>query len=482
MLTVFCNKTILHYNTNVKKNLFLFFIFFSATSMAQTNYTGNVALVDSFMTGQANIRNFNGNVLIAKSGDVIYKKSFGYRNYDTKELLNDSTIFEIASVSKQFTAMGILLLIQKGKLKFTDTLRAFFPELPYHNITIKDLIIHTSGLPDYLFAMIKKWDHSKVAFNDDLIKFLADEKIPPNFRPGERVEYSNAAYSLMASIIEKISGQSFNKYMDENIFKPLGMNLSLVYNTRRSLKNILPNYAFGYVYSDSLNKYVLPDSVPRFSFVYFLDGIVGDGIINSTSGDMLKWDRALKNNSLLNESLQKEMFSPHSLFDTAQNIRYGYGVFIDSGNLGKRIFHGGTWPGYSTNLTRFVDDDITIILLSNNETYASTIATTIGNILLGGMTVLPYEHTEVKIVGRNLSKYTGIYSVPSGVEFELVLKSGKLYERTAAKDIELKPESDFKFFWSEGSDTQIEFQLDDSGNVEKVFIIDTGMKVEIKRK
>ena len=461
--------------------ILIILLLFPVMLSAQRKYSVYAGLLDSFMTAETAIRHFNGNVLIAHDGDIIYKKSFGYRNYDTKELLDENSVFEIASVSKQFTAAGMLLLIEKGKVKFTDTLRAFFPELPYYNITIKDLIIHTSGLPDYILEMIEKWDHSKIAFNDDLIEFLADEKLPPDFQPGERFEYSNVAYSLLASIIEKVSGQSFGVYMQDNIFKPLGMNSSLIYNTRRSSGALIPDYALGYVYSDSLKKYMLPDSLHDYEFVKYLDGIVGDGVVNTTTGDLLKWEQALKNHTLLSEEMQKEMFTPHSLYDTLSQIYYGYGVFLDSNIWGKRIFHAGGWPGYSTVLMNFPDDNITIIILSNNQTFAMTLGLTLGNILQGGMYEFPYVHNEVKINSGLISRYTGSYLLQTGKKAELFEKDGSLFLKSFPEDLKLSPESDYKFFSNEGSDIQIEFQTDGTGNIQKIYFIDTGMKTEGRR-
>lgn len=460
------------------KKLILLFLF-PLTLAAQDKYA---ELLDSFMTAEANVRGFNGNVLVAKAGDIIYKKSFGYRNYDTKELLDENTVFEIASVSKQFTAVGILLLSDKGKLSLSDTLRKFFPELPYYNITVKNLITHTSGLPDYTSAMIEKWDRSKIAFNKDVIKFLADEKPPINFQPGKAFQYSNTGYLLMASIIEKVSGQSFKDYMHDNIFQPLRMNLSLVYNTRRTDEKLMPNYALGYIYSDKLKKYILPDSLEEYSYTKYLDGIVGDGIVNSTTGDMLKWDRALKNHTLLKEKTQQDMFTPQSLFDTTAKMSYGYGVFLDSTIYGRRIFHGGAWPGYSTNLTRIEDNDITVIMLSNNYTYTTTLACSLIHILEDKPFVTPYIHKEVVISEGLVNKYAGRYLAPNGYVIELIEAGGKLVDRRADKDdFVLKAESNTKFFFDDGSDTQIDFQLDDSGNVQKIYVIDNGAKIEIKR-
>ncbi|MEZ4690297.1 MAG: serine hydrolase domain-containing protein [Ignavibacteria bacterium] len=318
------------------------------------------------MKAQAEVNHFNGNVLVAQSGNIIYQNSFGYRNFETKELLDNNSVFELASVSKQFTAMGILLLIEKGKLSLSDSLRQF-SELPYSDITIQNLLTHTSGLPDYMEAMNAKWDHKKVAFNDDVIKFLATEKIPANFSPGEKFEYSNTAYEMLASIVEKVSGQSFKDYMEENVFRPLGMNNSRVYNTRRSSDETIPNYAYGFIYSDSLKKYILPDSIPELDIVYWLDGVQGDGIINSTAGDLLIWDRALKNNVLLSEAMQSEMFKPQSVIDSSAKMYYGYGEFLLKINTENRFITSGGCSWIQYNIKRFLSNEATIIILSNNE-------------------------------------------------------------------------------------------------------------------
>src|SRR6185312_8161482 len=129
---------------------------------------------------------FSGNVLTAKNGRIVYQQAFGYRNLDTKQLLDNQSAFTLCSVSKQFTAMGIMVLKEQHKLKLADSLRQYFPELPYHNITIANMLTHTSGLPDYQLLMVHNWDHSKVAQNADLIKMLADKKPPVFFKPGEK--------------------------------------------------------------------------------------------------------------------------------------------------------------------------------------------------------------------------------------------------------------------------------------------------------
>lgn len=460
-----------------------FILLLPLTSMAQKNYP---ALLDSFMQAEVSFNHFNGNILIAKSGNIIFQKSFGYRNYETQEPLDNNSVFELASISKQFTAMGILLLREKGKLALSDSLRKYFPELPYYNIIIENLLTHTSGLPSYEDEMAEKWNHKNIASNNDVIGFLAQNKPLIHFNPGQKWEYSNTAFVLLASIIEKVSGYTFSEYMDANIFKPLGMQYSRVYNTRRSTKEIIPNYAYGYVYSDSLKKYILPDSLPDYDFVIYLDSVQGDGIINSTIGDLLIWDRALKNYTLLNKAAQNAMLSPQSVMDTASERYYGYGEIIGKNEIGNYIMHGGGWPGYHTMLFRYLSDDITIIVLSNNESNSTMLAGPLAYIVTDRDVVAAYKHTPTTIDTTLLERYLATYiipNVPNPTKMELIKKNGKLYchYAKATTDTELKPESATKFFNDNGVDQQIEFELDASGKVQKAYFIFKGMKKEMKK-
>ena len=335
---------------------------------------------------------FNGNVLMAENGKIVFQKSYGFANFETKRLLNDSSVFELASLSKQFTATAILLLMNRNKLKLSDSLMQYFPELSYRGITIYHLLTHTSGLPDYEEAMKTKWDKSKIAFNSDMIAFLAKEKMPLLFAPGTKWEYSNTAYVILASIVEKVSGQSFKDFMTQHIFQPLQMNHTQIYNTRRSLKDTIPNYAYGYEYNDSLKKYFIPDSVADLKFVIYLDGIQGDGVVNSTTRDLLKWDRSVKNHTLLGEATQNEMLKEQVLANTLSKSHYGFGVFIEKTDLGNIISHSGGWPGYCTYLLRNVEKDQTIIVLSNNDSDSEAVALALHQLLNNKPVVSTYEY------------------------------------------------------------------------------------------
>lgn len=439
------------------------------------------ALMDEYLTAQAKYFKFNGNVLVAENGEIIFQKSYGYSDFDTKRMLNDTSVFELASVSKQFTATGILLLMDKGKLKLTDSLRQYFPELPYSNITIYHMLTHTSGLPDYMEVVMEKWDKSKVAFNNDVIQILAKEKLPVIFKPGEKWEYSNTAYMILASIVEKVSGQSFKDYMAANVFRPLVMTNTRIYNTRRSLKDTIPNYAFGYIYNDSLMKYILPDNDPNQNFVIYMDGIQGDGIVNSTTGDLLKWDRAVKNHTLLAESTQKEMLKGQSLSDTLNQSYYGFGVGISKTDLGNLISHSGGWPGYTTFLARNPDNDQTYIVLSNNNSNSPGISNGLQHIMAGKEVVMPYEHQEITVDSISLEPLIGTYKDKNEIKIEregstlkMVLSNGQTRELVA--------ESTDKFFYNDGSDRQVEFKRGAAGKVISVAVINHGVKTVLMKK
>jgi CubicO group peptidase (beta-lactamase class C family) len=453
-------------------------LLFACNSNNEINKTA--AQLDEYLTAQSTHYRFNGNVLVAENGEIVFQKSYGYANFDTKRMLNDSSVFELASVSKQFTATAILLLKDKNKLKLTDSLRQYFPELPYSGINIYQMLTHTSGLPDYEEAMNEKWDHNKIAFNKDMIAFLAKEKLPVLFAPGTKWTYSNTAYALLASIVEKVSGQSFSEFLVQNIFQPLQMNHTRIYNTRRSLKDTIANYGYGFVYNDSLKKHLMPDSVTELKFVIYLDGIQGDGVVNSTTADLLKWDRSVKNHTLLSEATQNEMLKEQAMVDTAKKSYYGFGLFMEKTELGYVFSHSGGWPGYTTYLARNVDKDQTFIVLSNNSSPSPALSTALLHIMNGKQVVMPYQHKEITMDSVTMQQFVGKYKATNEISIE---RSGNKLFRVSAngQKIELKPETATKFFYADGSDRQLEFEMDANKKVTKAWLINYGVKLAFER-
>ncbi len=438
-----------------------------------------VTNITRFMDGQAKHYKFNGSVLVAEKGEVIYKETFGLADFGKNKTLNDSTLFELASISKQFTATAIMLLKEANKLKLTDSLRAYFPELPYSGVTIYQILTHTSGLPDYEGNMNGKWDETKIAFNPDVINFFATEKPPMNFKPGTKWEYSNTGYLLLASIVQKVSGEPFSEYMTENIFQPLNMKNTRIYNTRRS-GEVIGNYAYGYLWSDSLKTFLLPDSIPEMKFVYWLDGMQGDGVVNSTAEDLLKWDRAIANNQLLPASVIKEMTKEHALVDTARQYYYGYGMIVGSNEHGKFVTHSGGWPGYVTNLARYIDGDRTIIVLSNTESNSPAITGTLAHILANDPVTIASAHTPIVIDSMALNAFVGNYEVKDS-KLKIVREKEKLFAAYASgRKSPLKPESSSMAFETAGLDVQYEIQKGEDGK-DKYYRIIYGIREEMTR-
>jgi CubicO group peptidase (beta-lactamase class C family) len=321
--------------------------------------------IDSLLKSYYSQGKFNGNILVAEKGKVIYSRSFGLANEITKEKLNENSIFNLASVSKQFTAMAIMILKEKGKLKLDDEIEKYIPELSiYSGVTIKNLLNHTGGLPDYSKLLDSLWDKTKIANNKDIVALLSKHKPKELFRPNTQYKYSNTGYAMLALIIEKVSGYSYADYLHKTIFKPLRMKNTFVYTPRLTPKQI-NNFATGYM-TDSLNRYVLPDSINETKFVFYSDGIVGQGRVHSTTFDLLKWDRALYTTKLISKEGMKEIFEIATLEDKSKT-EYGFGWHIEeNADFGKITNHSGSWPGYLTFIDRQITNDKTIIILQNH--------------------------------------------------------------------------------------------------------------------
>lgn len=430
--------------------------------------TRKINQLDSLFNHLYTSGEFNGNVLIAEHGNVIYEKSFGLANEETHERLNNETVFELASVSKQFTAMGIVQLQKEGKLSYDDLISTYIPELKnYGNITIQQLLIHTGGLPDYMQLMMEnKGDNVNSITNDDVIRFFQEVNPEKDFEPGEQFNYSNSGYVILASIIERVSGKSYENYLKEKIFIPLEMNNTFVYRRRYQPKEI-GNYALGYIYSDSLKRKILPDEEGKNSHYVYLDGMFGDGMVNSNLHDLLKWDRALYTNKLINDEDKKIIFSSYKTNDSLETA-YGFGWFINQDSLyGKRVSHTGRWAGYLTVFERNIDHDKTIIILQNNETNIteniSLIAQNIRKILFGQ----PLEKPVV-VSSKKLQKYAGSYTYENGQEGKITYEFGRLWTNN---NFLLKPVSETKFVVvGFRPEVTYEFVMNKKGKVQKLKI------------
>jgi CubicO group peptidase (beta-lactamase class C family) len=322
----------------------------------------NYEKVDSIISILASNNKFSGVVLIAENGKVKYNKAIGYIDYANLKLLNKNSIFELASVSKQFTAMTIMMVKEKGLLHYDDLVEKYI-NIPYKGMTIKQLLTHTSGLPDYQAIMDSYWDKSKVAGNDDIINYLNKYAPPKLFEPGEKYLYSNTGYVLLASILEKVSGRDFIEFCNTEIFNKLKMNHTAIRSLQEKAK--IKNFAIGHVFVPERNDYIRADSFPSSNYTIWLGNRKGPGRISSTADDLLKWDQALYTNYLLSQTTLEEAFTP-MLLNNGAISNYGFGWdLIPEHNI---VWHNGDNPGYKTLIIRFLKTKTTLIVLCNNAT------------------------------------------------------------------------------------------------------------------
>jgi len=336
------------------KGIFYCFLLFSVAVCGQQQQ------LDSLFAAQ---KDFSGVALVAENGNPVYHKAFGYREFANQIPLQTSDIFELASVTKQFTAMIIMMLKEKGKLNYDDSVSKYL-DIPYKGITIRHLLTHTSGLPDYQDIMDKYWDKTKVAVNADCIEYLNKYAPPKLFEPGEKYTYSNTGYLLLASIAEKASGKDYIAMCRKWIFRNLKMKDTDIRTLEE--KKATANFAIGHIYIKEREKYVRADSFPSSNYTIWLGNRKGPGRISSTATDLLKWDKALYTNKLIQQSTLMEAFTPMKLNDGSfSNYGFGWTLRTDSA-FGKVVSHTGDNPGYKTQIIRYIDKKKTIILLNNN--------------------------------------------------------------------------------------------------------------------
>ncbi|MCX6206378.1 MAG: serine hydrolase [Bacteroidetes bacterium] len=345
------------------RKLFISIICFSffQFSFAQSMGTEKIkALVDTITANKS----FNGVILYAEEGKTVYEKAIGYRTYADKKGLKKTDVFELASVSKQFCALVIMQLKEKGLLQYDDLVEKYL-DIPYKGITIRNLLTHTSGLPDYQQIMDQNWDKTKVANNNDIIAYLNKFHPPILFSPGEKYTYSNTGYVLLASIAEKACGRDFIEYCNAEIFQKLGMKHTAIRTLEE--KAAVKNFAIGHMYASENRGYVRADSFPSSNYTIWLGNRKGPGRISSTAQDLLKWDNAIRNYHLVSKETMQEAYQPMKL-NNGKYSNYGFGLeLVFKNNALHLVWHNGDNPGYKTLILRDFTYNQTLILLTNND-------------------------------------------------------------------------------------------------------------------
>ncbi len=288
---------------------------------------------------------FDGTVLVADSTGIVYKGAFGLADRSKNIPLSPETKFYLASVSKQFTATAILLLVQQGKIRLDETITLYMEELPdlYKPITFRHLLTHTSGIPDY-YEFAKPHE----GFTNEDVLYLLKEVERLEFEPGSRYKYSNSGYVLLSILVDRITDTTFAHFLKENVFKKAGLDQTIVFDEQAPAVN---NKATGYGRDSTLTDY-------RFR-------TTGGGGIYSNAEDLYQWHKALVNNKIIDKRIKELAYQPYVLKNDS-TAYYGFGWNIDPENP-DHVYHAGELEGFRTFFDRYLDKDIAIILLSNNS-------------------------------------------------------------------------------------------------------------------
>jgi CubicO group peptidase (beta-lactamase class C family) len=389
---------------------------------------------DEYMNASVKVNRFTGTILVAHDGQPMISKGYGMANYELSVANTPQTVFRLGSITKQFTSMAIMMLQERGKLSVSDPICKYLEKCPaaWQPVTIRHLLTHTSGVPNYtdipdFFEKVATAPYTSAG----LVDIFRDK--PLDFAPGEKYNYSNSGYHLLGLIIEKTSGASYARFLNDNIFRPLGMK-STGYDDSRAL---VPNRASGYTQTgDSfVNASYLNMAIPYSA-----------GSLYSTTEDLLRWDQALYTEKLISRKSLDEMFTPFK--ETSPGSGYAYGW-----NIGKRfgrqlVGHAGGINGFNTTILRFPADHVTVIVLCNSDNgRAGAVANSLSAIVFGAPYTVPVERKVITLPAATLDKYVGQYELGPNFIMTITNEHGSLMaQATGQGKTELFAESEDTFF------------------------------------
>lgn len=438
--------------------LCLLIVFQSVSAQKPKSDKQIAAEIEAYMKTAVEHEKFSGAILVARDGKPIVSRGYGLANVEHDIPNTPTTVFRLASVTKQFTATSIMMLQERGKLNVNDPFCKYLPDCPavWQPITIKQLLTMTHGIPNVssldlgaLRAFPVGWDQWMEATG----------KKPLEFKPGEKFMYLGAGYTLLGLIIERISGKTYGEFLQENIFGPLGMKRS----GHEDPSRILKNRATGY-------RQLPGDPITNLQYREMIRMYASGGVY-STTEDLLIWDQALYTEKLLTKKSIDEMYVPDK--EMLPGKAYASGIWISTKHGRREIAHGGNAVGFITYLARYPSDRVTIIVLSNNEKGSSgKISGVLSSIVFGSPYDMAYERKAIAVDPAILDKYVGEYAFDNPrTTIVITREDGKIYQkRNTEGKVEMFAESDNKFFLKI-EDIQLTFVKDTSGGV-------TGLKVD----
>ncbi|MEP6945123.1 MAG: serine hydrolase domain-containing protein [Acidobacteriota bacterium] len=393
--------------------VFLTFLFFISSASAQKEIIGEK--IDQYLTTRSEMGNFSGAVLIAKDGKVLIRKGFGFADVEKKIPYTPETQQEVASISKMFTSMAALKLRDQGKLKLDDGICKFLENCPesWRQITIQQLMRHTSGIPDYEEPLgLGTAKYLEFMAKPDASALIVEnaKKLPLDFKPGSKFNYSNTAYIVLSYVVQKAANQPFFDFVTRNILRPAGMKHSGVINSNHLPKDLAKGYSAKDIgWEKALAGVPLTDGhlkrVPTIS----LTSPEGDAWLYSTVDDLYRWSQLMDGNEkFASKDEVAEIFTPGL-------EGYGYGWFVGKGFDRRRMRHNGGLPGYISDLIKFPDDKITIVVFSNfDRARLSNISRDISAIVLGTPYDMPVRGKVIKLTSEQIGSLIGDYKMADG--------------------------------------------------------------------
>lgn len=411
-----------------------------ASNRSSQNELKNSILMAAYKVPIENIRNytsqlsqqfgFNGSILVAKNGKILFEEHIGRKDLRLKDPIDSTSTYQLASVSKQFTAAAILLLYQEGKLDLDDFATKYLTDFPYKNIKIRHLLNHTSGLPNYMYAAEKNWKSKTPPDNAAMLNLMAKLKMQSYFKPGERFDYSNTGYFVLASIVSKVSNQSLSDFLDNRFFKPLNLTNTYVHNPNEISKKeeLIGFRRYGKSYI------AIPFTVN--------DGVVGDKGVYSTASDLFKWNQSLTERTILNDSILSKAFLPGKT-NSGKIVPYGFGFRLKQEADTELVYHNGVWNGFSTTLRRYKADDITIIILSNNSFHSITpISEKLRELSKDFSKYDPFvsflENTNIYDINKLKDELINFTDIPSAESVAIIEKIANIYNKQNAQFVSHK--------------------------------------------
>jgi CubicO group peptidase (beta-lactamase class C family) len=438
---------------------FLTLLLLAGTCLAEEDVARMEQVIQSYVAG----KQFMGSVLVARDGVVVLSKGYGSANLEWDIPNTSTTKFRLGSVTKQFTAASILLLEERGKLQVNDPVKKYITDAPaaWDKVTIYHLLNHTSGIPSFTSFPDYGPTEAIPTTPEKLVARFRDK--PLEFQPGVKWNYSNSGYVLLGYLIEKITGDSYAKFVRENIFEPLGMKDS-GYDSNSA---IIPRRASGYSPG--------PAGIQNAGFVHMSIPHAA-GALYSTTEDLMRWEQGLFGGKLLKPESLVKMTTPFK-------DDYAFGLTVHNEGSRKVIEHGGGIEGFNTQVAYYPDGKLVVIVLGNlNGGAPGEIAKKLATVAFGEQVVLPSERKEITVESKILTEYAGTYVISPTFQIVMSVEGGQLMlQGTGQPKVQMFAESDSKFFLKV-VDAVVDFVRNEKGEVTHLVLHQNGQDVKGVRK